>query len=151
MALALCRPRGEPALSRAAPHGQARAAALLRDGVRPVTHGARTAEEGARRLLDLNLLLNIVARLRGHGVRFALDDFGTGSSSIGIIKAIPLDTIKIDRSFILEIEEDGQEQQLVEHFTNLAALFGAKVCVEGIETEGVRDILQRYRVHSFQG
>lgn len=116
-----------------------------------MTHGARTAEEGARRLLDLNLLLNIVARLRGHGVRFALDDFGTGSSSIGIIKAIPLDTIKIDRSFILEIEEDGQEQQLVEHFTNLAALFGAKVCVEGIETEGVRDILQRYRVHSFQG
>lgn len=116
-----------------------------------MTRGARTAEEGARRLLDLDLLLNIVARLRGHGVRFALDDFGTGFSSIGIIKAIPLDTIKIDRSFILEIEEDGQEQQLVEHFTNLAALFGAKVCVEGIETEGVRDILQRYRVHNFQG
>ena len=103
------------------------------------------------RLLDLDLLLNIVARLRASGIRFALDDFGTGFSSIGIIKAIPLDTIKIDRSFVVEIEKDGQEQQLVQHFTAVAALFGAKVCVEGIETSGVRDILQHYRVQSFQG
>ncbi len=103
------------------------------------------------RLLDVEHLLNIVARLRASGIRFALDDFGTGFSSVGIIKAIPLDTIKIDRSFVIEIEEDRQEQQLVEHFTAVAALFGAKVCVEGIETAGMRDILQRYRVRSFQG
>ncbi len=103
------------------------------------------------RLLDLTLLRNVIVRLQAHGVRFALDDFGTGFASIGIIKAIPFDTIKIDRGFVLRIEEDALERQLVEHFTAIAATFGAKVCVEGIETSQMRDILQHYRVHSFQG
>jgi EAL domain-containing protein (putative c-di-GMP-specific phosphodiesterase class I) len=123
---------------------------LLQETGFPPSHLCLEITERCR-LLDLELLLNVVARLRAYGICFALDDFGTGFSSIGIIKAIPLDTIKIDRSFVIEIERDAQAQQLVEHFTAVAALFGAKVCVEGIETDGMRDILLRYRVHSFQG
>lgn len=103
------------------------------------------------RLLDLDLLRNIVIRLRASGVRFALDDFGTGFSSVGVIMAIPFDTIKIDHSFVLHIEDNLLEQQLVEHFAAVAATFGAKVCVEGIESPGMCDILRHYRVHSFQG
>ena len=103
------------------------------------------------RLLDMNLLKNIVVNLRGHGIRIALDDFGTGFSSIGLVKNLPFDTIKIDRSFVLKIEDDNKERELIEHFTNVASTFGAKVCVEGIETPGMRDILQKYRVQSFQG
>ena len=103
------------------------------------------------RLLDIELLKNIVVNLRGRGVRIALDDFGTGFSSVGLVKNLPFDTIKIDRSFVMRIEEDEKERELMEHFTGMASTFGAKVCVEGIETPGMRDILQKYRVQSFQG
>ena len=103
------------------------------------------------RLLDMNLLKNIVVNLRGRGVLIALDDFGTGFSSMGIVKNLPFDTIKIDRSFVLKLEEDDKEKELIGHFTGVANTFGAKVCVEGIETTGMRDILQNYNVQSFQG
>ena len=103
------------------------------------------------KLLDLSLLKNVIAALRAKGVRFALDDFGTGFSSLGIAKALPFDTIKIDRSFVIDIEADPKERELIGHFTELAASFGSGICVEGIETTGMRDILQTYRVSSFQG
>ena len=103
------------------------------------------------RLLDLQLLKNVVVNLRGHGVQIALDDFGTGFSSVGIVKNLPFDIIKIDRSFVMKIEEDEKEKELIEHFVNLASTFGARVCVEGIETEGMKIILRNYRVKSFQG
>ena len=103
------------------------------------------------RLLDVDLLKNIIESLRARGIKIALDDFGTGFSSIGLVKNLPFDTIKIDRSFVLRIEEDDKERELMEHFAGMASTFGAKVCVEGIETAGMRDILQKYRVQSFQG
>ena len=103
------------------------------------------------RLLDVELLKNIVVHLRSMGIRIALDDFGTGFSSIGLIKNLPFDTIKIDKSFVLRIEADEKERRLMEHFTSMAATFGAQICVEGVETAGMRDILQKYHVKSFQG
>lgn len=103
------------------------------------------------RLLDMGILKNVIDNLRSFGVKIALDDFGTGFSSIGLVKNLPFDTIKIDRSFVLRIEDDEKEKTLVENFVNVAATFGAKVCVEGIETEGMKEILQKYRVQSFQG
>ncbi len=103
------------------------------------------------RLLDLDLLKNVAVNLRGRGVKIALDDFGTGFSSIGIVKNLPFDIIKIDRSFVLKIEDDEKERELIKSFVQVAATFGARVCVEGIETAGMRDILQHYSVHSFQG
>ena len=103
------------------------------------------------RLLDMDLLKNIVVNLRGWGVKIALDDFGTGFSSIGIVKNLPFDIIKIDRSFVQKIEEDEKERELIKSFAGVASTFGAKVCVEGIETAEMRDILQHYHVQSFQG
>ena len=103
------------------------------------------------RLLDMKILKNVIDVLRSYGVKIALDDFGTGFSSIGLVKSLPFDTIKIDRSFVTRIEEDEKEKALVENFVNVAATFGAKVCIEGIETEGMKEILQKYRVQSFQG
>ena len=103
------------------------------------------------RLLDMHLLKNVIVNLRGRGVQIALDDFGTGFSSIGLVKNLPFDTIKIDRSFVCRIEEDEKERELMKVFVGLASTFGAKVCVEGIETSGIRDILQQFRIQSFQG
>ncbi len=103
------------------------------------------------RLLDMYLLKNVIVNLRGHGIKIALDDFGTGFSSIGLVKNLPFDTIKIDRSFVLKIEEDEKERSLIQTFSTMASTFGAKVCVEGIETSGMRDILQQFNIQSFQG
>ena len=103
------------------------------------------------RLLDMDLLKNVIANLKARGVLIALDDFGTGFSSMEIVKQLPFDIIKIDRGFVKKIEEDLSERELIKHFAGIASLFGAKVCVEGIETEGMRDILQEYQVESFQG
>ncbi len=103
------------------------------------------------RLLDMQLLKNVLTNLKSRGILIALDDFGTGFSSVGIIKELPFDIIKIDRSFVQRIEEDATERELIKNFSNLATLFGAKVCVEGIETEGMKDILQTFHVESFQG
>ncbi|MDO4864380.1 MAG: EAL domain-containing protein [Ruminococcus sp.] len=103
------------------------------------------------RLLDMYLLKNVIVNLRGQGIQIALDDFGTGFSSVGLVKNLPFDTIKIDRSFVNKIEEDEKERELVKSFAGIATTFGAKVCVEGIETEEMRDILQQYNIQSFQG
>lgn len=103
------------------------------------------------RLLDEDLLKNVIITLRAGGVRVALDDFGTGYSSIGLVKRLPFDTIKIDRAFVQKIEEDDKEEKLVDNIANAARIFEAKVCVEGIETSGMRDILRKYGINSFQG
>jgi EAL domain-containing protein (putative c-di-GMP-specific phosphodiesterase class I) len=103
------------------------------------------------RLLDMDLLKNVIVNLRGMGVLVALDDFGTGFSAIGLLKNLSFDIIKIDRSFVNKIEEEEFDRELIEHFTTFASSFKASVCVEGVETNGMRDILQHYPVESFQG
>ena len=103
------------------------------------------------RLLDMDLLRNVIVTLRAGGVRIALDDFGTGFSSLGLVKNLPFDTIKIDRSFVQHIETDEREKKLLNNCTDLAGNFGADVCVEGVETSGMRDIIKDYSIHSFQG
>ena len=103
------------------------------------------------RLLDMDLLKNVMSVLHAGDIRLALDDFGTGYSSIGLLKNLPFDTIKIDRSFVQKIEEDDKERKLVNNFIDAAGTFAADVCVEGIETAGMRDILKKFGIHSFQG
>jgi EAL domain-containing protein (putative c-di-GMP-specific phosphodiesterase class I) len=103
------------------------------------------------RLLDIKLLRNVTASLKARGILIALDDFGTGFSSVGIVKELPFDIIKIDRGFVDKIEEDDVERELIRYFAGLASIFGAKVCVEGVETAAMRDILQKFNVGSFQG
>ena len=103
------------------------------------------------RLLDIELLKNVAAKLKSKGMLIALDDFGTGFSSVGIVRELPFDIIKIDRGFVKRIEEDEADRELVKYISGVASIFSAKVCVEGIETEGMRDILQGFQVESFQG
>ena len=123
---------------------------ILNDLEYPPEHLCLEVTERCR-LLDLELLKNVVVSLKGRDISIALDDFGTGFSSIGILKEIPISIIKIDRSFVRKIEENEIDRQIVQNIANLASIFSAKVCVEGIETAGMRDILKRYHVESFQG
>ena len=103
------------------------------------------------RLLNIELLKNIIVNLRGKGVKIALDDFGTGFSSVSLVKELNFDIIKIDRSFVENIDKEKIVRNLIEHFTNLASLFGASVCVEGVETEEMMKIICNYPVQSLQG
>jgi EAL domain-containing protein (putative c-di-GMP-specific phosphodiesterase class I) len=103
------------------------------------------------RLLDMDLLKNVVVNLKSRGILVAMDDFGTGFSAVGLIKEIPFDTIKIDRSFVIRITENETDKKIVQNVVELANIFGAKVCVEGIETSDMRDILRDFHVTSFQG
>ena len=123
---------------------------ILNDQSYPPEHLCLEITERCR-LLDVELLKNVVAHLKSRGVLIALDDFGTGFSSIGILKEIPVNIIKIDRSFVRMVEENELDRKVVNNISDLASIFGAKVCIEGIETQGMRDILKEYHVESFQG
>ncbi|MCR5663360.1 MAG: EAL domain-containing protein [Oscillospiraceae bacterium] len=103
------------------------------------------------RVLDLELLKKVTASIRSKGILVALDDFGTGFSSTGLLKEIPVNVIKIDRSFVRLIEENELDRKVVRNIAELASIFHAKACVEGIETAGMRDILRRCHADSFQG
>lgn len=103
------------------------------------------------RLLDMELLKNIAANFKSRGILIALDDFGTGFSTVGVLKEIAFDVIKIDRSFVQKIEKSETDRSLMRCITDVAAVFQAKVCAEGIETAGMREILLDYHVESFQG
>ncbi|MBR1751194.1 MAG: EAL domain-containing protein [Ruminococcus sp.] len=103
------------------------------------------------RLLDTGLLKNMVAAFRAHGIKVALDDFGTGFSSLGVLRELHVDTVKIDREFVKNIESSPSDQSTVEFISGLANAFAAEVCVEGVETESMRDFLRGFLVSSFQG
>jgi len=73
--------------------------------------------------------------LRQAGMKIALDDFGTGFSSLNMLRELPLDVVKIDRSFITELETSDQARSLVQHLISIAATLGKEVVAEGVETE----------------
>ena len=123
---------------------------ILKEAGYPPEHLCLEVTERCR-LLDTELLKNVVINLKSRGILVALDDFGTGFSSVGIVREIPFDTIKIDRSFVRRIEENDVDRKVIRSATDLASIFGAKVCVEGVETAGMRDILRSVNVGSFQG
>lgn len=88
---------------------------------------------------------------RTHGIKIALDDFGTGFSSIDILRRLHIDTVKIDREFVKNIEKSKSDQNTIKFISSLADSFKAEICVEGIETANMRDFLKNYDITSFQG
>ena len=103
------------------------------------------------RLIDMNLLYNMITLFHDHGIKIALDDFGTGYSTLGILRDLPIDTVKIDRDFVKNIESSRVDQITVKSISDLAEAFEAEVCVEGVETKSMVEHLEKYRVSSFQG
>ncbi|WP_414472014.1 EAL domain-containing protein [Microvirga sp. M2] len=106
-----------------------------------------------RVLLDgqFDLVLQILERFHEHGVQIALDDFGTGYASLTHLKRFPVGHIKIDHSFVADLEEDEDDAAIVEAVIGLGRSLGLHVTAEGVETEGQVERLRRMGCHSAQG
>jgi len=93
----------------------------------------------------------VIERLRAAGCRVALDDFGAGMSSFGYLKNLPLDLIKIDGSFIRELDSDPMSRTIVSAIVQIGHQRGLKVTAEWVDNLGVRDVLAALGVDYAQG
>jgi diguanylate cyclase (GGDEF)-like protein len=89
--------------------------------------------------------------LKAKGVCFVLDDFGTGYSSLAYLKKMPLDQLKIDKSFVTDILSNYQDAAITRTIINLAQNLGLSVIAEGVETEAQRLLLAHAGCHAYQG
>ncbi len=100
---------------------------------------------------DTASAIEILEDLRESAISVSIDDFGTGFSSLSYLKNLPIDTIKIDRSFVQNVETSSDDAAIVQGVISMAHHLGLTVVAEGIETEAQRAILTRYGCDILQG
>ena len=92
---------------------------------------------------DLNSMSSVLKKLRSLGIHISVDDFGTGYSSLSYIKHLPIDTLKIDASFIKDIHQNDESKAIVKAIIHIADTVGLKVIAEGIELEEHVEVLRK--------
>jgi diguanylate cyclase (GGDEF)-like protein len=102
-------------------------------------------------LLDEERVLDIFRRIQELGVRIVFDDFGTGYASLSYLKKFPLDGLKIDRSFVLELRADSDDAAIVGSTIGLSRQLGLSVIAEGIENRTIADLLVSMGCEQGQG
>jgi len=85
------------------------------------------------------------------GVRIAIDDFGTGYSSLAQLKRFPIDTLKVDRSFIREVVQDSDDQAITEAIIAMGKSLSLTIVAEGVETREQQDFLRNRACDEMQG
>lgn len=100
---------------------------------------------------DASLAIQNLTELTSKGFSFAIDDFGTGYSSLAYLKSLPVTTIKIDKSFILDLANDDYDKQIVHTVLALARAFDLKVVAEGVEDIASLEILKDWGCNIIQG
>ena len=100
---------------------------------------------------DVDESIRKLRELRERGLRMALDDFGTGYSSLAYLAKLPLDTLKIDRSFVHGMTEHADTTTIITTIISLAQALRLKVVAEGVETEQQAELLRRLRCDQVQG
>jgi EAL domain-containing protein (putative c-di-GMP-specific phosphodiesterase class I)/signal transduction histidine kinase len=96
-------------------------------------------------------VMRTIEHLQKIGVRFSLDDFGTGYSSLTYLRRFPVNTIKIDRVFVTNVDEEPDSATIVHAIVSIGCALGKKIVAEGVETEGQRRFLAAAGVHALQG
>jgi EAL domain-containing protein (putative c-di-GMP-specific phosphodiesterase class I) len=89
--------------------------------------------------------------IRDLGVRFTIDDFGTGYSSLAHLRKLPVTGMKIDKSFVQNMESDRDNAVIVRSIIDLGHNLGLKVTAEGVETQEAKDMLVRFECDEAQG
>jgi EAL domain-containing protein (putative c-di-GMP-specific phosphodiesterase class I) len=95
--------------------------------------------------------MRTMAALQEHRIRFALDDFGTGYSSMSYLKRFPIDTVKIDRSFVNGLPENQDDAAIASSVIAMSHALGLKVVAEGIENERQALLLKSLKCDEVQG
>lgn len=102
-------------------------------------------------LNDINKSIEVMQELKKMGVRIAIDDFGTGYSTFNYLKLLPIDALKIDRTFIRDLENDANGQLIVAAIINLVHDLGIQVIAEGVETKEASRLLAQKNCDGLQG
>lgn len=100
---------------------------------------------------DVDATIESLWQLKKLGLILSVDDFGTGYSSLSYLKKFPLDVLKVDRSFVMDITEDANDRAVVNAIVSLAIQLKMKVIAEGVETQEQLAILQSIDCHEMQG
>jgi EAL domain-containing protein (putative c-di-GMP-specific phosphodiesterase class I) len=95
--------------------------------------------------------MKLLIAIKQRGVRLAIDDFGTGYSSMALIKRFPIDTLKIDRSFVREIPQNPEDNAIAEAIIGMAKALGLSVVAEGVETTEQENFLRARACEEMQG
>jgi diguanylate cyclase (GGDEF)-like protein len=100
---------------------------------------------------NLALSIEILNRLNHMGINISIDDFGTGFSSLAYLKRLPVKELKIDKSFVMDMDTDESDEVIVQSTINLGHNLGLKVVAEGIESRHVMDMVKKLGCDSLQG
>ncbi len=101
--------------------------------------------------LDMNYLKEQLVFFRKQGIKIALDDYGTGNSTINLLCDLPITCVKIDQTFILNILNKGSNRVVVDSTVQCAKRLGLNVCLEGVETQEIKDFIGKYSANYHQG
>ncbi len=123
--------------------------ALRRHGADP--HRLKIELTESLLLDDIEATVVKMTTLKAAGVSFSLDDFGTGYSSLAYLKRLPLDQLKIDRSFVRDVLVDPNDAAIARTIVALGQSLGLNVIAEGVETEEQRAFLAQHNCHAYQG
>ena len=100
---------------------------------------------------DMKKVISIMQRLQKIGISFSVDDFGTGYSSLSYLKVLPIDEVKIDKSFIRDLSESKNDQKLIGAIISIAKNFDLNIVAEGVETFEQLAFLSRIDCDVYQG
>jgi EAL domain-containing protein (putative c-di-GMP-specific phosphodiesterase class I) len=100
---------------------------------------------------DIEQVIAKMAELKASGVRLSLDDFGTGYSSLAYLKRLPLDQLKIDRTFVRDILENATSRAIAQAVVTLGQAMNISVIAEGVESDQQRLALADVGCHAYQG
>jgi EAL domain-containing protein (putative c-di-GMP-specific phosphodiesterase class I) len=102
-------------------------------------------------MVDVQQTIEVIEQLKQKNITFAIDDFGTGYSSLSYLKNFPADIIKIDRSFVGDIESDINDRAIISAITMMSHELGLKVLAEGVENEAQLAFLKELKCDYVQG
>lgn len=101
--------------------------------------------------LDVTLLREEVMFYRSLGIKVAVDDFGTGTSCLALLRDIPVDCLKLDQSFVLNLPNNTIDQYIIDAFVQCANNLKINICLEGVENKFIRSLVEKYKVGMHQG
>lgn len=123
--------------------------ALIESGMQPQLLELEITESTTMK--DVEFASQVMQSIHSMGVQLAIDDFGTGYSSLAQIKRFPIDTLKVDRSFVRDLQSSAGDRAITQAIIAMGKALGLSVIAEGVETQEQEDFLRQYACDAIQG